>query len=156
MHEFHTSDVFGHISQITLYYLKLYFGVCFLVSSFNISKTPFIRTPVYDASLSLIEKDSAATTQDSFKDCILACKITNRMTRSLIFRLMPLIYLIYIKNIYNISLIIQSALSGKNNKCLYELNVINNVSLKFKISDTLRRELKVSYKGVIKSIVLLH
>ena len=31
------------------------------------------------ASLSLIEKDPIATTQDSFKDCILACKIRNQM-----------------------------------------------------------------------------
>ena len=30
-------------------------------------------------SLSLIEKGSIATTQDSFKDCILACKIRNQM-----------------------------------------------------------------------------
>ena len=31
------------------------------------------------ASISLIAKDSIATTQDSFKDCILACKINNQM-----------------------------------------------------------------------------
>ena len=31
------------------------------------------------ASISSIEKDSIATTQDSFKDCILACKISNQM-----------------------------------------------------------------------------
>ena len=30
-------------------------------------------------SLSLIEKDSIATTRYSFKDCILACKIRNQM-----------------------------------------------------------------------------
>ena len=32
-----------------------------------------------------------------------------------------MIYLVYTKNIYNISLIIQSALSSKNNKRLYKL-----------------------------------
>ena len=32
------------------------------------------------------------------------------------------------------SLIIQPALSSKNNKCLYKLKVINNVLLKYKIS----------------------
>ena len=31
------------------------------------------------ASISSIEKDSIATTGDSFKDCILACKIKNKM-----------------------------------------------------------------------------
>ena len=31
------------------------------------------------ASISSIEKDSIATTRDSFKDCILACKINNKM-----------------------------------------------------------------------------
>ena len=30
-------------------------------------------------SISSVEKDSIATTQDSFKDCILACKISNQM-----------------------------------------------------------------------------
>ena len=80
----------------------------------------------------------------------------NRMTRSFIFRSIPLIYLIYIKNIYNVSLIIQSALSSKNNKCLNKLKVINNISLKFEISDVLPHKLKVSYKGVSESVVLLH
>ena len=71
---------------------------------------------------------------------------------------MPLIYLIYTKNTYNILLIIQSALSrkNKNNKCLYRLKVVNNVSLKFEISDAYRDKLKVSYKGVSESIVLLY
>ena len=49
---------------------------------------------------------------------------------------------------------IQSALSSKNNKCLYKLKVINNVSLKLKISDALCHELKTNYKGVTESIVL--
>ena len=31
------------------------------------------------ASLSLIDKDSIAITRDSFKDCILTCKIRNQM-----------------------------------------------------------------------------
>ena len=31
------------------------------------------------SSLSLVEKDSIATTRDSFKDCILACKIRNQI-----------------------------------------------------------------------------
>ena len=31
------------------------------------------------ACRSSFEKDSIATTQDSFKDCILACKISNQM-----------------------------------------------------------------------------
>ena len=30
-------------------------------------------------SISSIEKDSIATTPDSFKDCILACKISNQV-----------------------------------------------------------------------------
>ena len=30
-------------------------------------------------SISSIEKDSIATTSDSFKDCILACKINNEV-----------------------------------------------------------------------------
>ena len=62
----------------------------------------------------------------------------------------------YIKNIYNVSLIIQPALSSKNNKCLNKLKVIKNVSLKFKISDALRHKLKVNYKGVTESTFLLH
>ena len=33
---------------------------------------------MYDGFYS-IEKDSIATTRDSFKDCILACKISNQM-----------------------------------------------------------------------------
>ena len=31
------------------------------------------------ASITSIEKDSIATTRDSFKDCILACKISNQV-----------------------------------------------------------------------------
>ena len=30
-------------------------------------------------SISSIEKDSISVTQDSFKDCIVACKISNQM-----------------------------------------------------------------------------
>ena len=67
-----------------------------------------------------------------------------------------MIYSICIKRIYNILLVIQPALSSKNNKCLYNLKVINNVSLKFKISDALRHKLKANYKSVTESIVLLH
>ena len=67
-----------------------------------------------------------------------------------------MIYLIYIKNIYNISLIIQLASSSKNNNCFYKVKVINIVSFKFKISDTLRHKLKVNYKGVVESMFLLH
>ena len=52
---------------------------CFLISSSNISKTPFFRTLVYEGFYKLIEKDSIATTRDSFKNCILACKISNQM-----------------------------------------------------------------------------
>ena len=62
------------------------------------------------------------------------------------------IYSILIKNIYNIWLIIQPALLSKKRKCFYKLNVINNVSLKFKLSDTLRHKLKVNYQGVTESI----
>ena len=31
------------------------------------------------ASISSIEKDSLGTTRDSFKDCILSCKISNQV-----------------------------------------------------------------------------
>ena len=31
------------------------------------------------ASISLIEKDSIVTTRDSFKNCILACKVSSQM-----------------------------------------------------------------------------
>ena len=50
----------------------------------------------------------------------------------------------------------QQALSSKNNKRLYKLKEINNVSLKSKISNALHHKLKVSYKGVTRSIFPLH
>ena len=53
-------------------------------------------------------------------------------------------------------LIIQAALSSTKKECLYRLKVINNVSLKFKVSDALRHKLKVNYKGVTESIFPLH
>ena len=53
-------------------------------------------------------------------------------------------------------LIIQAALSSTKKECLYRLKVINNVSLKFEISDALRHKLKVNYKGVTESIFPLH
>ena len=49
------------------------------MSSSNISKTPFLEDLCTMVSLSSIEKDSIATTRDSFKDYILACKIRNQM-----------------------------------------------------------------------------
>ena len=65
-------------------------------------------------------------------------------------------YSIYIKNIYNISLIIQPALSSKNNKCLNKLKVIKNVSLKFKISDALHHKLKVNYNTTLKKVTITY
>ena len=59
------SDAYEHISQITPYYLKF----CFAVGV-------FLQVPKM-ASISSIKKDSISTTRDSFKDCILACKIRN-------------------------------------------------------------------------------
>ena len=41
------------------------------------------------ASIGSIEKDSIATTRDSFKDCILACKISNQMHKSFEKRKVP-------------------------------------------------------------------
>ena len=74
------SDVFGHISQITPYYLMLYFGVgVFLQVPPIFRKHLSLEHLRKMASVSSIEKDSIATTQDSFKDCILASKINNQM-----------------------------------------------------------------------------
>ena len=61
----------------------------FLISSSNISKTPFFRTLVTVASISSVEKDSIATTRESFKNCILACKINNQMHSNLEKRKVP-------------------------------------------------------------------
>ena len=40
-------------------------------------------------SLSSIEKDSIATTRDSFEDCILSCKIRNQMHKNFEKRKVP-------------------------------------------------------------------
>ena len=64
----------GHSSQIVPYYLKLYFtvGVFLYVS-------PIFQKYIFLGHLGTIEKDSIATTPHSFKDCILACKISNQV-----------------------------------------------------------------------------
>ena len=54
----------------------------FLLSSSNISKTPFFRTLAM-ASISLIKKDYIATTRDSSKYDILVCKIRNQIHTNL-------------------------------------------------------------------------
>ena len=73
-------DVCAHISQITPYYLKLYFAVgVFLQVPPIFQKHLFLEHLSTMASISSIEKDSIATTRDSFKNCILACKIRNEM-----------------------------------------------------------------------------
>ena len=72
-------DVCWCISQITPYYLKLYLAVGVLfISSSNISKTLFLEHLCTMTSISSFEKDSIVTTRDSFKNCILACKISNQ------------------------------------------------------------------------------
>ena len=52
---------------------------CFFISSSNISKTSFLEHLCTMTSISWFEKDSVATIRDSFKKCILACKISNQM-----------------------------------------------------------------------------
>ena len=65
-------NVCGHSSQITPYYLKLYFALgVFLIFRKHLFLEQF--------SKSSIEKDSTATTPDSFEDFILACKISNQV-----------------------------------------------------------------------------
>ena len=48
----------------------------FLISSSNISKTPFFRTLVYEG---FYKGCFYKVSRDSFKNCILACKISNQM-----------------------------------------------------------------------------
>ena len=58
---------------------------CFFISSSNISKTPFSEHLCTMTSISSIEKDSIATTTDSFKDCIIAGKtIIYRLDRRIV------------------------------------------------------------------------
>ena len=57
---------------------------------------------------------------------------------------------------YFANVIMQPALSSKNNKSFYKLKVVNNVSLKLRASDALRHKSRVNYKGVTESIFLLH
>ena len=51
----------------------------FLLSSSNISKTPFLQHLCTMAFIGSNEKDFIASTRDSFKACILACKISNQV-----------------------------------------------------------------------------
>ena len=80
---------------------------------------------------------------------VYSCKI-NKVTRSFMFRWIPLIYLIYIKNIYNISLIIQPTLSSKNKKCFYKLKVINLCHIKSTVSSILIDKMKSIFDPKIK------
>ena len=67
----------GHSSQITPYYLKLHFDVDVFLEVPPIFRKHLLMTMM--ASIRSIEKDSIATTPDSFKDCILACKVSNQV-----------------------------------------------------------------------------
>ena len=70
----------GHSSQITPHYLKLYFAVSvFLYVPPIFRKHLFLEHLCKMTSISSIEKDSIAITPDSFKDYILACKISNQV-----------------------------------------------------------------------------
>ena len=70
----------GHSSQIVPYYLKLYFTVgVFLYVSPIFQKYIFLGHLGTMTSKCTIEKDSIATTPHYFKDCILACKISNQV-----------------------------------------------------------------------------
>ena len=54
------------------------FEVVFCCGHFLISSSNILEHSCKMASISSIEKDSIATTPDSFKDCLLACKISNQ------------------------------------------------------------------------------
>ena len=56
---------------------------CFLTSSSNISKTPFLEHLCTVASISSTKSDFIATPRNSFKDCILKYKIRNLMYTNL-------------------------------------------------------------------------
>ena len=73
-----------HSSQITPYYLKLYFaeGV-FLYVPPVFWKHLFLEHLCTMTSISSIEKDSIVTTPDCFKDCIIACKTSNHVHTNL-------------------------------------------------------------------------
>ena len=74
------SDVFVYINQITLFYLMLYFGMGVLLWVPPIFRKHFFLEHLCTMdSINSIEKDSIAAAQDSFKNCILACKISNQM-----------------------------------------------------------------------------
>ena len=51
----------------------------FLIGSSNISKTPFLEHLCTVAFIGSNEKDFIASTRDSCKACILACKISNQV-----------------------------------------------------------------------------
>ena len=73
-----------HSSQITPFYLKLYFAVgVFLYCPPIFWKHLFLEHLCTMTSISSIEKHSVATTPDSFKDCIIACKISNQVHTNL-------------------------------------------------------------------------
>ena len=63
-----------NVQDVKCTVLKLYFAVGIFL------KVPpiFLEHSCKMASISSIEKDSIATTPDSFKDCLLACKISNQ------------------------------------------------------------------------------
>ena len=62
---------------------------CFLTSSSTISKTLLLKHLCTMAFISSIEKDYIAATGDSFKDCILTCKISNQLHTNLEKRKVP-------------------------------------------------------------------
>ena len=74
------TDVCGHISQITSYFPNLYFSMGIFLQVPPIFRKHFFLDHLCTmASLCSLEKDSITTTRDSFKHCILACKIRNQM-----------------------------------------------------------------------------
>ena len=71
MHDFHMHVLDLIFAGILAKLPPVFWCWCFFVSFSNILKTLFFRTPgCTKASLSSIEKDSKATTRDSFKDCM--------------------------------------------------------------------------------------
>ena len=80
------SGVCGNFNQITPYYLK-WISSIFSSKFLQYFKNTFFRTLVYgDFLASSIEKDSLATTRDSFEDCILACKNFHKQSLVILFK----------------------------------------------------------------------
>ena len=73
-------DFCGRSSQITPFYLKLYFTAAIFLYALPIfRKQLFLEHLCTIGSICSIEKDTMDTTRDSLKDCILACKISNQV-----------------------------------------------------------------------------